>query len=183
MAEGALRAASTTCVVGGVAAGGPPAAEGRPRAAGTACAVCAGTPPVAEGRPPAVVTACGGLVSAGMPPAADCPQTTSPMPIPSTPSVFTPLVGTAVVETQGTAAPCAVHASSSLDEVWAALPDLATVDKELDDWGIPGVGRTPRQREERWVRFKAIEWGMAPTHEWPRLRQDLLRFEDGIACG
>ena len=58
----------------------------------------------------------------------------------SLPQVLTPLVGTAVVEMQGALAPCVVHASSSLDDVWAALPDLATVDRELDEWGIPGVG-------------------------------------------
>ena len=107
----------------------------------------------------------------------------SPMPILSPPRVFTPLVGMAAVETQGAAGPWAVNASSSLDDVWAALPDLATVDRELDEWGIPGVGRTPRQREEHWVWFKAIEWGMAPTHEWPPLQQYLLQFEDSIACG
>ena len=48
-----------------VAAGGPPAAEGTPRAASTACVgvVAAGGPPAAEGTPRAASTACVGVVS------------------------------------------------------------------------------------------------------------------------
>ena len=107
---------------------------------------------------------------------------TSSLPM-SSPRVLKPLVGTAVVEMRGASVPCAVHTTSSLDDIWAALPDLATVDRDLSEWGIPGVGCTPRQRGERWVQFKAIEWGMAPTHEGACLRQDLLEFEDGIVCG
>ena len=47
--------------IGYVAAGGPPAAEGTPHAASTACTGClvaAGGPPAAEGRPHAASTAC-----------------------------------------------------------------------------------------------------------------------------
>ena len=45
-------------------------------------------------------------------------------------------LGAAVAETKSAAAPCAVHASSSLDEVWAAMPQLHVVDEELATWGI-----------------------------------------------
>ena len=69
VAEGSPRAASTACV-GVVAAGGPPAAVGRPRAAGTACNACVGTPPVAIGMPHVASTTCGSFVPVGGPPAA-----------------------------------------------------------------------------------------------------------------
>ena len=70
-AEGTPRAASTACVEGHVAVGRPPAAEGRPRAAGTACNACAGTPPAAVGTPHAASTTCGSVMLAGRPHAAE----------------------------------------------------------------------------------------------------------------
>ena len=71
-AEGMPHAASTACTGCIVAAGGPPTAEGTPHAASTACTVCAGTPPAAEGAPRAASTACVvGGVAAGGPPTAE----------------------------------------------------------------------------------------------------------------
>ena len=49
-------------------------------------------------------------------------------------------MGAPFAETKPTAASCAVHASSSLDEVWAAMPQLHVVDEELAPWGILDAG-------------------------------------------
>ena len=40
----------------------------------------------------------------------------------------------------------------------------------------------PQHRREHWVRFKAIDFEMAPVDVWPKLRQDLLEFEMSFAC-
>jgi hypothetical protein len=37
-------------------------------------------------------------------------------------------------------------------------------------------------RQERYIRFVECDFGVAPEAEWVRMRQQLLEFEDKLAC-
>lgn len=66
---------------------------------------------------------------------------------------------------------------ATLDELWDGMPSQAAMDEELQAWGIFDATSTPLARQERYVRFKGVEFPMAPKAAWSQLRRDLLEFE------
>ena len=57
------------------------------------------------------------------------------------------------------------------------------MDDALGEWGLWDDGLSPLQWQERYIRFKDIEFPLAPQQFWPRLRRDLLECgETYLAC-
>ena len=71
---------------------------------------------------------------------------------------------------------------ATLDEQWLDLPPLEEVKRQLADWGIYDDQLRDLRAKERYVRFSGVKFGVAPEESWPKLRRDLLQFEDGLAC-
>ena len=71
---------------------------------------------------------------------------------------------------------------ATLDESWEDLPPRQLADSWLQEAGVWDGDLTEHERDCRYVRFSGCDFGVAPRDEWPSMRQDLLEFEQKLAC-
>jgi hypothetical protein len=71
---------------------------------------------------------------------------------------------------------------AALTEVWANMPPIEEVYRVLDEWGIGDRGLGDDAARRRYARFEGVDFGVAPREAWPKLRQDLLEFEEHLAA-
>lgn len=69
----------------------------------------------------------------------------------------------------------------SLEDTWRDMPPPEVVAATLVDWGVWDEGLTEDEARHRYARFQGVDFGVAPREEWPRLRRDLLPFEEHLA--